>query len=136
MGQTRAAQEETAERSGRLPRPEQSCAAAGQGAQAARTQKTGADGVGRMGGATIGADGQHGAALYGQSMHIPPASGRASQANAAVTALSSVGMMLGAGAIANALVRAARWCFRGWAGARGAIRGEGEVTTERGAQGG
>ena len=65
-----------------------------------------------------------------------PSRGHACQASPAVTALSSVGMVPGADAIADALACAARWCVRGWAGARGAIWGEGEVTTERGAQGG
>ena len=105
-------------------------------AQAERRRGAGAEGPGRVRAFAVEADGPHGAALHGQGMHIPPTRGRASQANAAATALSSVGTMLGAGAIANALVRAARWCFRGWAGTRGAIQGEGEVTTERCSQGG
>ena len=77
-----------------------------------------------------------GAVWGAHGTRCPPSRGRACQTNAAVTALSSVGMMPGAGAIADALACAARWCVRGWAAARGAIRGEGEVTTERGAQGG
>ena len=105
-------------------------------ARAERRRGAGAEGLDRVRSFTVGADGPHGAALHGQGMHIPPTRGRASRANAAVTSLSSVGAMLGAGAIANALVRAARWCFRGWAGTRGAIQGEGEVTTERCSQGG
>ena len=136
---TRAAQRAEGLAASAAPSEEEGLPAGVNGA--AELDGAGRDGKGSVWAArsTVECDcaGEERRAVWGaHGTRCPPSRGRACQTNAAVTALSSVGMMLSAGAIANALVRAARWCVRGWAGARGAIRGEGEVTTERGAQGG